>query len=161
MYRCLGLQSKCLGATLTLGCFKSSGQTGSTDYAQLVIDTLGGMTQSSGVIDQRVLRHVISLASTYLLLDSSTNTEGGLTTWHIGFHRLVDVLTALHRRGELELQTVNEASKACSECWSIAGTWRGMDEARDSIREIAGKLKSLLDSNGRTYQGNQVYAPGR
>lgn len=135
------------------------GATAATDFGKLVIDALSGMTRANGVIDQRLLRHYLSLASSYLVLDSSTNTEGGLSSWKVGFHRLVDVLIALHKRGELELATVNEASKACSECWSVAGSWRELDECRESIRDIAGKLKTLLDANGRTYQDNKVYAP--
>lgn len=118
------------------------------------------MTRNNGSIDQELLRMYLSLAPSYLVLDSSMNTEGGIASWNTGFQRLVDVLIALHRRNELELSTVNEASRACSECWSISGSWRGLDECRDCIREIAGKLKTkLLDDNGRTYKGNQVYAP--
>lgn len=88
------------------------------------------------------------------------NPERGINTWCIGFNRLVDVLVALHARGELELETVNEASKACSECWqSVAGSWRELDKCRDGVRAVAAKLKKLLDENGRTYHGEQVYAP--
>lgn len=101
----------------------------------------------------------LNLASSYLVTDSSTNPEGGVASWHLGFHRLVDVMVALHKRGELELETVNTASQACSECWSTAGSIRGLEDCRDDVREIAAKLKTLLDPNGRTYGGNRVYAP--
>ncbi|TDL29496.1 hypothetical protein BD410DRAFT_779906 [Rickenella mellea] len=130
-----------------------------TDFGKLVIDAFAGMTRTNGAIDQRLLRYYLSLASSYLVLDSSTNSEGGIESWSQGLNRLVDVLVALHRRDELELETVSEASKACSECWSVAGSWRGLDECRDNIRNIAGKLKTLLDANGRTFKGQKVYAP--
>ena len=83
-----------------------------------------------------------------------------MSTWRVGFNRLVDVVVALHARGELELETLNAASKACSESWSVSGSWGGLDGARDVVREVAIKLKRLLDENGRTYKGGRVYAPG-
>lgn len=87
------------------------------------------------------------------------NPTGGLASWHAGFNRLVDLLVALHSRKELELDTVSAASKACSECWSVAGTWREMEECRESVRGIAVRLKGILDDNGRTYRGGHVYVP--
>lgn len=87
------------------------------------------------------------------------NTERGLATWHIGFNRLIDVLVALHTRGELELDTVNDASKACSECWTVAGSWREMEGARESVRGVAARLKGLLDANAKTYRGGRIYIP--
>jgi hypothetical protein len=118
------------------------------------------MTRDSGAIDQAILRRAIGLASSYLVTDASTNSESGISTWQTGFSRLVDIVVVLHHRGELELETVNEASKACSECWSVAGTWRGMEDCRQGVREVAGKLKKLLDEpNRRTYKGQKVYAP--
>lgn len=133
--------------------------TESTNFGKLVINALAGMTKATGSIDQRLLRMYLSLAPSYLVLDTAMNTDGGVASWNSGFNRLVDVMVALHKRGELELDTVNEASKACSECWSVSGSWRGLDESRENVRSIAMKLKTLLDENGRTYQGNQVYAP--
>lgn len=131
-----------------------------TDYAQFVVNVLARMTQEMGTIDQSILRRAIGLASSYLLTDTSTNTEDGITTWQTGFNRLVDVVVVLHNRNELELETFNEASKACSECWSIGGTWKGMEECRQGVKEAAGKLKKLLDEpNRRTYKGDKVYAP--
>ncbi|KAF9221987.1 hypothetical protein BS17DRAFT_736510 [Gyrodon lividus] len=136
------------------------GQDHPTDYGQFVVDVLAKMTRDSGVIDQTILRRAIGLASSYLVTDASTNSESGINTWQTGFNRLVDVVVALHHRGELELETVNEASKACSECWSVAGTWRGMEECRQGVKEVAGKLKKLLDEpNRRTYKGQKVYTP--
>jgi hypothetical protein len=87
------------------------------------------------------------------------NPERGMNTWTVGFNRLVDVVVALHGRGELEFETVNQASKACSECWAVAGLWRGLDEAREAVRGVAMKLKKLLDENGKTYKGEKVYTP--
>ena len=70
---------------------------------------------------------------------------------------LVDVVVALHARGELELATLSEASKACSECWTAAGAWRGMEDCREGVRTVGGKLKKLLDEGGRTYKGNAPF----
>lgn len=87
------------------------------------------------------------------------NPAGGIASWSAGFNRLVEILTALRSRGELELETVNAASKACSECWTVAGNWRGMDECREVVRQVAGRLKRLLDENGSTFGGQEVYVP--
>lgn len=106
-----------------------------------------------------VIRQCLELASSYLLADTTTNTTGGINSWNAGLSRLVDILAALHARGELELETVNSASKACSECWSVAGNWRGLDEARECVREVAFRLKRLLDENGKTFGGGTVYVP--
>ena len=76
------------------------------------------------------------------------NPEQGLSTWNTGFNNLVDVLIALHNREELEVETVNEASKACSECWTIAGTWRGLEEARKLVRGVAMKLRTVCVTGG-------------
>ncbi|KAF9646004.1 hypothetical protein BDM02DRAFT_3189196 [Thelephora ganbajun] len=62
------------------------------------------------------------------MTDVTMNPTTGLASWNVGFNRLVDVMVALHRRGQLELSTVNAASKACSECWNVAGSWRNMEE---------------------------------
>lgn len=117
------------------------------------------MKREAGTVDQAVLQQMLGLSSSYLVSDTATNPGQGADTWATGFHRLVDVLVALHARGELELATVDEASKACSECWSVAGNWRGLEECRSSVREVAMKLRQLLDENGRTYHGERVYAP--
>jgi hypothetical protein len=87
------------------------------------------------------------------------NPTGGIVSWSAGLNRVVDVLTALHTRGELELETVNAASKACSECWMVAGNWRGMEECREGVRRVAVRLKRLLDENGRSFGGERVYVP--
>jgi hypothetical protein len=87
------------------------------------------------------------------------NPTGGIASWSAGFNRLVEILTALHSRGELELETLNAASKACSECWTVAGNWRGMDECREVVRQVAARLKRLLDENGSTFGGQSVYVP--
>jgi len=82
-----------------------------------------------------------------------------MTTWYKGLNQLVELVIALHKRDELELETVNAASKACSECWTIAGNWAGFDEVRNRVREIGGKLKSILDENERTYRGLSHFPP--
>lgn len=66
---------------------------------------------------------------------------------------------ALHAKRELELETLNAASKACSECWSVGGSWPLGPGPHDVVRQIAVKLKRVLDENGRTYQGERIYAP--
>jgi len=93
------------------------------------------------------------------MTDATMNPTTGLVSWNAGFNRLVDVMVALHRRGELELSTVNAASKACSECWNVAGSWRNMEDVRGCVKNVAAKLQGLLDENGRTYGGNRVYTP--
>lgn len=80
--------------------------------------------------------------------------ESGVNTWTTGFVRLVDVVVALHAINELELETVNAASRACSECWGASSSWRGFEDCREGVRTVAAKLKRLLDANGRTYRGN-------
>jgi hypothetical protein len=87
------------------------------------------------------------------------NPQLGMRTWTIGFHRLIDVAVALHHVGELELDTVNAASKACSECWTVARLWYALEPARETVKEVAVKLKKLLDENGKTYKGGKVYTP--
>jgi hypothetical protein len=87
------------------------------------------------------------------------NPAGGIVSWSAGFNRLVDILTVLHSREELELETVNAASKACSECWTVAGNWRGLEECKEGVRRVAARLKRLLDENGRTFGGERVYVP--
>jgi hypothetical protein len=130
-----------------------------TDYGTFVLGVLADMTRRSAVIDQSMLRQCFALSSSYLMTDATTNPSGGINSWNVGLSRLVDVLVALHARGELQLETINAASRACSECWTAAGNWRGLESCRDSIRTVAAKLKRLLDDNGRTYQGGRVYAP--
>ncbi|OBZ70444.1 hypothetical protein A0H81_10045 [Grifola frondosa] len=124
-----------------------------TDYGHFVLVVLSRMTRMSGAIDQRVLRNCLKLSSSYLVTDITMSPDHGLRSWDTGFNRLVDVMVALHKRGELELETVSEASKACSECWSVAGSWREMDECKDGVKGVAMRLKGLLDENGKTYRG--------
>ena len=133
--------------------------TAPTDYGQYVVDILTKQNQLTGSVDRAVLEHCLSLSSSFLMTDVTMNPATGLATWNAGFHRLVDIMVALHRKGQLELSTVNAASKACSECWSVAGSWRNMEEVRQCVRNVATKLQSLLDENGRTYGGNKVYTP--
>ncbi|KAI0265202.1 hypothetical protein BC834DRAFT_880525 [Gloeopeniophorella convolvens] len=130
-----------------------------TDYGAYVLEVLNEMTRRTSTIDQATLRHCLGLSSSYLVADTATNPTGGVVSWSAGFNRLVDVLVALHARGELELETVNAASKACSECWTVAGNWRGLDECREGVRRVAVRLKRLLDENGRTFGGERVYVP--
>ena len=130
-----------------------------TDYGAFVLAMLSRMTRATGAIDQRLLRRCLALSSSYLLTDTTMNPDRGLAAWQTGLDRLVDVVVALHARGELEVATVNEASKACSECWTVAGSWRGMDDCREGVKGVAVRLKTLLDENGKTYRGGRIYVP--
>ncbi|KAF8897551.1 hypothetical protein BD779DRAFT_386590 [Infundibulicybe gibba] len=130
-----------------------------TDYGTFVVEILARMKRNSHPFDQKMLRQCIDLSSSYLITDATMNPDGGTASWYVGFSRLVDVVVALHARDELELETLSAASKACSECWTVAGTWRGLEDCREKVRSVAAKLKKLLDENGRTYKGERVYAP--
>ncbi|KAH9994128.1 hypothetical protein BJV74DRAFT_832159 [Russula compacta] len=130
-----------------------------TNYETYVVEVLNSMTRRSSTIDQGALRQCLGLSSSYLVSDTTMNPTSGIISWTAGLNRLVDVLTALHARGELELETVNAASKACSECWTVAGNWRGLEECREGVRRVAVRLKRLLDENGRTFGGERVYVP--
>ena len=61
---------------------------------------------------QAQLRSYIMLASSFLALDTTLkeHPQDGITSWRLGWDRIVDLLTALHYRGELEFATVNAAS---------------------------------------------------
>jgi len=130
-----------------------------TDFGAFVINILARTSPKSETIDQNVLRRCIQLASSFLVTDTTTNPERGISTWSVGFCRLVDLVVILHTRNELELETVSAASKACSECWTAAGNWPNLNECRNRIRDMGGRLKKILDTNERTYRGERVYAP--
>ncbi|KIY71441.1 hypothetical protein CYLTODRAFT_345979 [Cylindrobasidium torrendii FP15055 ss-10] len=119
------------------------------------------MTISRGRLDQSTLRYCLSLSSSHLIADPTTSSASneGVRKWLIGFNRLVDVLLVLHDRDELEVETLNAASRACSECWSVAGTWHGLEEGREGVRLVAAKLQGLLDPNQKTYKGQAIYTP--
>ncbi|KAF8974545.1 hypothetical protein BDZ97DRAFT_33459 [Flammula alnicola] len=132
-----------------------------TDFGTFVTDILARDVRSSdaSTINQGVLRQCINLASSFLVTDTTTNPERGISTWFAGLSRLIDLVVVLHKRDELELETISAASRACSECWTAAGNWRGLDECKNRVRDIGGKLKKIMDANGRTYRGERVYAP--
>jgi hypothetical protein len=134
-------------------------QTQPTNFQTYVVEVLNSITARSSTIDQEVVRKCLGLSSTYLLTDTATNPTQGMNSWCAGLSQIVDVLTALHSRGELEIETINAASRACSECWTVAGNWRGLEGGRECVRKVAIQLKSLLDENGRTYKGEAVYVP--
>ena len=117
------------------------------------------MTATSSTIDQGVVRKCLGLSSSYLITDTATNPTDGMSSWCAGLSQIVDVLTALHSRDELELETINAASRACSECWTVAGNWREYEGGRECVKKVAIRLKALLDENGRTYKGEAVYVP--
>ena len=136
---------------------KSSQPVQPTNFGAYVLEVLSSMTRRSPTFDQGALRQCLGLSSSYLVSDTTMNPTGGIISWTAGLNQLVDVLAALHSRGELELETVNAASKACSECWSVAGNWRGLEESRETVRRVAARLKALLDENGSTFGGQSVY----
>jgi hypothetical protein len=131
-----------------------------TNYETYVVEVLrlSSMTTTTSTIDQAALRQCLGLSSSYLVSDTTMNPTSGIASRSAGLNRLVDVLTALHSRGELELETVNVASKTCSECWTVAGNWR-LEGCREDVKQVAIRLKTLLDENGRTYGGERVYVP--
>jgi hypothetical protein len=125
-----------------------------TDYGSFVVNVMARSTAGGTTpIDQRVLRQCLGLASSFLITDTTINPLTGADTWYIGFSRLVDIVVALHARDELDLETVNIASRACSECWMVAGSWRGLLDCKNKVKEIATKLRMILDPNDRTYRG--------
>lgn len=97
------------------------------------------------------------MSSSYLLTDTTMDEQNGLNNWDVGLHRLIDIVVALHATGELEAETYNSAAKACAECWSVAGSWRNLEPAKDCVRRVAAKLKRLMDENGKTYKGEPIY----
>jgi len=76
-----------------------------TDFGAFVINILARTSPKSETIDQNVLRRCIQLASSFLVTDTTTNPERGISTWSVGFCRLVDLVVILHTRNELELET--------------------------------------------------------
>ncbi|KAG5643963.1 hypothetical protein DXG03_009314 [Asterophora parasitica] len=129
-----------------------------TDFGLFVVQLLAKSTRESTGLDQHVLRQALGLSSSFLVTDATMN-DGGAHTWLVGFSRLVDVVVALHARSELELETVNAAARACSDCWGASGSWQNLAHCRDGVRTVAHRLKKLLDPNGRTYRGQPVYSP--
>lgn len=146
-----------------------------TDYQRIVI-------QSDNSDDQTSVRYLLALASAHLITDISTNIPSssnapsnpdettkrnqgaaqGLESWSKGFYLLADHIMRLHETNELDLDTLNEASRACSECWMVAASWpAGVlgEQSRDVVRKIAGQLRSILDPNRTTYRGGTVYVP--
>ncbi|KAG6854769.1 hypothetical protein C0991_001196 [Blastosporella zonata] len=126
-----------------------------TDYAAFVVQVIAQSNRDSQVLDQHVLRQCLGLSSSFLITDTTTNPNPalGIHSWSVGLNRLVDICLALHKRNQLELETFNSASRACSECWTASGSWRGFADCRDGVRTAAEKLKTVIDSNGRTYRG--------
>ena len=133
-------------------------QTQPTNFGIYVAEVLSSM---SSTYDQEALRQCLGLSSSYLVSDMTMNPTGGIISWTAGLNLLVDVLEKLHSRGELELETMNAGSKACSECWQVAGNWRGLEECRASVRRVAARMKALLDENGSTFGGQSVYKADR
>jgi hypothetical protein len=141
-----------------------------TDYQRTVIE-------SDNSDDQESVRYLLALASAHLISDITTNIKtdtesdqlkrgqaaaAGLETWSKGFYLLADHILRLHNANELHLDTLNEASRACSECWMVAASWpAGVlgEQSRDVVRKIAAMLRSILDPNRTTYRGGLVYVP--
>jgi hypothetical protein len=71
------------------------------------------VTQPKPKLDQETLRTALALASSFLVTDTATNSDPhvGSDTWFVGLNQLIDLLVALHARDELEIETVNAASK--------------------------------------------------
>ncbi|KAH7343826.1 hypothetical protein B0J17DRAFT_713983 [Rhizoctonia solani] len=129
-------------------------------YDEYVIRVTALMTKEKGRSTRPPCRTVV-LAPSYLILDTTTlsSTTAGIQTWASGFHRLVDIMLVLHKREELQLETLNCASQACSECWTMTCAFQGLQDARAGVRSIAARLQSILDPNGIEYKGEKVYVP--
>jgi hypothetical protein len=143
-----------------------------TDYGKFVLDALAHMAktkqgdESQGVpsssssspapsssIDQDVLRQCIRLSSSFLLTDSTMNAETGIQTWSTGMNRVVDIVLALDKKDVLEIETMTEVSRACTECWTAAGAFPGIADCRTHVRDFGIKLKKLLDPGSDSYKG--------
>ncbi|KZT53323.1 hypothetical protein CALCODRAFT_474882 [Calocera cornea HHB12733] len=113
----------------------------------------------SGPIDQSLLRRWLALAPTFLLLDASTHpSPQGLASWQLGLRLLINLMLALHSRGQLEWETMNAASKALAECWSISLCWTGLEGAKGAVQGAGGRLKAVLDRDDPTrYRGRALY----
>ena len=140
---------------------KSTTPAKSICYEDYVVRVISLTTKEKGLIDQVSIRTTVGLASSYLILDTTTlsSSSMGVQTWMRGFHKLVDVMLALHTLGTLELETVNTASRSCSDCWSLTSSFAGLEEARAGVRGIAARLQGILDPNGTEYKGEKVYVP--
>ncbi|KAF8681512.1 Zinc finger-containing protein [Rhizoctonia solani] len=128
-------------------------------YDEYVIRVTALMTKEKGSIDQPSLCRTVGLAPSYLILDTTTlsSSTAGIQTWASGFHRLVDIMLVLHKRDELQIETLNRASQACSECWTMTCAFQGLQDARTGVRSIAARLQGILDPNGIEYKGEKVY----
>ena len=62
----------------------------------------------------------------------------------------------LHFNGELEPETMNAASKACSECWMVAEGWEDLGGGKAGVSRAAAQLKGFLGENS-TFRGEKVY----
>ncbi|KAG9127590.1 hypothetical protein FRC07_011908 [Ceratobasidium sp. 392] len=140
---------------------KKSAPLKAISYEEYVVRVVSQMTKDKGAIDQGSLRTTMGLAPSYLILDTTTlsSTTVGIQTWASGFHKLVDIMLALHAREQLELATLDTASQSCSECWTMTCSFSGLEEARSGVRSIAARLQSVLDPNGIEYRGEKVYVP--
>ncbi|TFK28724.1 hypothetical protein FA15DRAFT_652472 [Coprinopsis marcescibilis] len=130
-----------------------------TDYATFVTDALSissaeSSKKKSPGIDQEKLRECLYLASSFLITDTTMDQNAsGLNTWTDGLSQLVQLVVVLHRRNELEAATVSAVSKACRECWAVAGSFQGLEDCRRKVREFGTRIKGILDEGGITYKG--------
>ena len=86
----------------------------------------------------------------------SLNPMNGIMLWTKGLQQLIDILKVLHSNGELEPETMNAASKACSECWMVAEGWEDLGGGKAGVSRAAAQLKGLSDEND-TFRGEKVY----
>ncbi|KIO25024.1 hypothetical protein M407DRAFT_25664 [Tulasnella calospora MUT 4182] len=132
------------------------------NFNETALKVLSNMTQNGGSIVQADLRKLIALSPSYLIVDSTVhpNAADGVNQWALGLNRLCEVIIALHRKEELELETLNETSRACAEAWSITSSWRGMERGKAVIGDLSARLREhVLDPDGLTYKGEAIYVP--
>ncbi|KAJ7368325.1 hypothetical protein DFH08DRAFT_22617 [Mycena albidolilacea] len=142
----------------------------STDFSRFVLNAIKSsstgersnsteerVTQPKPKLDQETLRTALALASSFLVTDTATNSDPhvGSDTWFVGLNQLIDLLVALHARDELEIETVNAASKACSgeqlfrhsltvleKIWQSVGQWRARGGGSKNAERALGRSES-------------------
>ncbi|KAG8983603.1 hypothetical protein FRB90_005876 [Tulasnella sp. 427] len=127
------------------------------NYNETALKVLSNMTQNGGSIVQKDIRQLIALSPSYLIVDSTVHQTDGVSQWALGLNRICETL---HRKGELELETLNEMSRACAEAWSITSSWRGMEKGKTVIGDLSARLReNVLDPDGLSYKGEAIYVP--
>lgn len=134
-----------------------------TDYGKFVVDAISHMTRnplSNGRLNQENLRNCLAMASSFMIADTTLNSESGIDSWTTGFKHLVELLLHLHRKGDLDPATMGMSIRACYECWVAIGSFQNLDRGRAVVQECGSKLRACLDEpvpgGGAKYKGVDV-----